>query len=240
MASSEVYGVPFEPTCKSKAIRLQTFKGREHNFSLPVIQLAEAGLFYTGPGDRTTCFASGCILYQWGELDNPLEEHRKWFPECKWAELKATDPDSVMCFEDCPAVQIVVDLGYSKESVRYAYRRLGINNPSAVDLLDVLFDDNKEPLEEEKSIVTERNESCHLQREVNIRSAHANEEECERLRERLAHLEKTFECKCCGGNADMCSLPCGHIALCEKCVYKYKQCLICKTRIIGVVKTYRV
>lgn len=240
MASSKGYEVPFEPTCKSKASRMQTFQGKEHNFSLPLTQLAEAGLFYTGPGDRTTCFASGCTLYHWEEMDNPLEEHRKWFPDCKWAELKATDPDSVMCFEDCPAVQIVIDLGYSKESVRYAYQTVGINNPSAVDLLDVLFDENKELTEEKEFNVTERKEIGNIQKEVNIRNAHAIAKECEHLRQKLADLEKTFACKSCGQNADICGLPCGHIAFCEKCVYKTNVCPICRLIVRGYVKTYRV
>lgn len=196
-------------------------------------------------------------------------------------------PQSVMCFDDCPAVQIVVDLGYSKESVRYAYRKLGRNNPSAVDLLDVLFQKEEHVDEErreschvsrelniqaanwkecerlgkglayryiykkltyknpsavdelfqrEEPVEREKRESCHIQKELNIETDYAKE--CERLRKKLAHLEKTFACKSCGGNADMCGWPCGHIVFCEKCVTNY--CPICKTSVSGAVKTYRV
>lgn len=232
------------PAYQSKASRLQTFQRFEKDFAISVDDLAAAGLFRAGLGDRTTCFASGCGLSNWDKDDNPLEEHKQWFPNCKWAELMATDPDSVMCFEDCPAVSIVIQLGYSKDSVHRAYRRMGRNNPSTGELLDILFKKEEEepPEEKEESEKTqERSESSHICRNiVDVRAARANAEECERLRKRLADLEMTFECRLCGANADMCGLPCGHIAHCETCVYKSNRCPICNTLVRGVVKTYRV
>lgn len=231
-----------DPAFESKASRMDTFRGFEQDFAVPIEQLAAAGLFRAGTGDRTVCFASGCSLYNWDKDEKPLEEHRRWFPECKWAELYETDPDSVMCFEDCPAVGIVVELGYSMESIRHAYRKVGQNNPSAVSLLDAIFKKNSDKEEEEPKTMPQgtRRKSYRTSRQVDIRAAKANADECERLRKRLADLEKTFTCRSCGQNADMCSLPCGHIATCEGCVYKTSRCFACNTLVKGVVKTYRV
>lgn len=50
-------------------------------------ELAKAGLFYTGKGDRTICFYCGGGLKDWDEVDIPLVEHHKWYPECEYLLL---------------------------------------------------------------------------------------------------------------------------------------------------------
>lgn len=48
--------------------------------------LAEAGLYYTGPNDRVQCFSCKGGLYNWEAGDKPLEEHKKHFPLCKFVK----------------------------------------------------------------------------------------------------------------------------------------------------------
>ncbi|KAF4527963.1 hypothetical protein B566_EDAN017294 [Ephemera danica] len=47
-------------------------------------ELVEAGLFYTGRGDRVICFHCGGGLKDWGLNDDPWEEHARWFSECSY------------------------------------------------------------------------------------------------------------------------------------------------------------
>ncbi|KAF4525085.1 hypothetical protein B566_EDAN015964, partial [Ephemera danica] len=51
-------------------------------------QLAEAGFYYTGTGDRVICFQCGGGLKDWAENDCPWEEHAKWFSKCAYLLLK--------------------------------------------------------------------------------------------------------------------------------------------------------
>lgn len=50
-------------------------------------QLADAGFFYTGRGDRVVCFSCGGGLWQWEENDDVWEEHASHYGECKYLRL---------------------------------------------------------------------------------------------------------------------------------------------------------
>ena len=49
--------------------------------------LAKAGFYYIGPGDRVKCGFCGGKLKQWLREDNPIEEHVKHFPECTFVKV---------------------------------------------------------------------------------------------------------------------------------------------------------
>lgn len=46
------------------------------------LRLSLAGFFYTGIGDRVKCFSCGGALQNWTIRDDPVTEHRRWFPDC--------------------------------------------------------------------------------------------------------------------------------------------------------------
>ena len=52
----------------------------------PVNELVKAGFFYSGTGDKVTCFCCNGSLANWGPKDNPLIEHARWFPHCSYAK----------------------------------------------------------------------------------------------------------------------------------------------------------
>lgn len=49
-------------------------------------ELARAGFYYVGPGDRVACFACGGKLSNWEPKDDALSEHRRHFPDCPFLE----------------------------------------------------------------------------------------------------------------------------------------------------------
>lgn len=48
--------------------------------------MARAGWFYLGNLDRTQCFSCGQVLRNWRREDDPAEEHRRHFPQCRMAQ----------------------------------------------------------------------------------------------------------------------------------------------------------
>ncbi|KAM5245628.1 baculoviral IAP repeat-containing protein 2 [Ctenodactylus gundi] len=48
--------------------------------------LARAGFYYIGPGDRVACFACGGKLSNWEPKDDAMSEHRRHFPNCPFLE----------------------------------------------------------------------------------------------------------------------------------------------------------
>lgn len=52
-----------------------------------ILQLAEAGFFYTGYGDATICFQCGCGLKRWLKNDDPFIEHARYSPHCHYLKL---------------------------------------------------------------------------------------------------------------------------------------------------------
>ena len=47
-------------------------------------QLISSGFYYTGRGDRVTCFFCGLTLTGWETTDNVHSEHKKHSSECKF------------------------------------------------------------------------------------------------------------------------------------------------------------
>ncbi|KAM5181755.1 baculoviral IAP repeat-containing protein 2 [Mantella aurantiaca] len=68
--------------------RLHTFTNWSITFLSPS-DLAKAGFYYIGPGDRVACFACDGKLNNWEPNDNALTEHRRHFPDCTFVTASA-------------------------------------------------------------------------------------------------------------------------------------------------------
>ena len=67
--------------------RLQSFKDWSEALAPQPQDLAEAGFFYLGKGDRVACFWCGGGLRDWLLCDDPWNEHAKYFPCCKYVRM---------------------------------------------------------------------------------------------------------------------------------------------------------
>lgn len=83
---------PSQPSSllSTEEARLSTFKAWPLPFLSPT-DLAKAGFYYTGPGDRVTCFTCGGQLNNWEPKDNALSEHRRHFPSCPFLESQMAE-----------------------------------------------------------------------------------------------------------------------------------------------------
>ncbi|XP_065344872.1 baculoviral IAP repeat-containing protein 7-B-like [Cloeon dipterum] len=75
--------------------RLESFKDYwPRGLSQKPLELARAGFFYTGSGDRTICFHCNLGLKDWSPNDDPFTQHCVWNPSCQYM-LMCKDPNFV-------------------------------------------------------------------------------------------------------------------------------------------------
>ena len=67
--------------------RLETFQSWPIQLAQTPSELASAGFFYTGCGDKVRCFSGGCELEMWEPGDKPRLEHSKWYPDCSFVRM---------------------------------------------------------------------------------------------------------------------------------------------------------
>ncbi|XP_045870492.1 baculoviral IAP repeat-containing protein 3 [Meles meles] len=81
---------PCEGALKTTEDRLLTFQTWPLT-SPPAQDLARAGFYYVGPGDRVACFACGGKLSNWEPSDSALSEHLRHFPDCPFVDRQLQD-----------------------------------------------------------------------------------------------------------------------------------------------------
>ena len=79
---------PYKPQLCSSTKRLQTFQNKSIVERITPREMADAGFYYLGDGDRVGCFYCGGKLMNWLSNDNPWYEHAKWFPLCEYVLRK--------------------------------------------------------------------------------------------------------------------------------------------------------
>lgn len=65
-----------------------TEKGWPRQLAQSPLEMAQAGFFYTGYGDRAQTFCCGNVVVDWHHMDKPWEEHKRHFPKCKFPTLR--------------------------------------------------------------------------------------------------------------------------------------------------------
>uniref|UniRef100_A0A3Q1HLW7 RING-type E3 ubiquitin transferase n=1 Tax=Anabas testudineus TaxID=64144 RepID=A0A3Q1HLW7_ANATE len=68
----------------SELERLRTFQNWPADAPVTSEELAKAGFFFLGPGDKVQCFCCGGILRCWVHGDSPSTEHQRHFPTCSF------------------------------------------------------------------------------------------------------------------------------------------------------------
>nr|DBA22060.1 TPA: hypothetical protein GDO54_013134 [Pyxicephalus adspersus] len=79
-------GTPVKDGMRREMRRLVSFRDWPCPGIVSPQQLARAGFFYLGPGDRVQCFCCRGILRSWEPGDQPCTEHRKYFPACPFIQ----------------------------------------------------------------------------------------------------------------------------------------------------------
>uniref|UniRef100_A0A3B3XSJ8 RING-type E3 ubiquitin transferase n=1 Tax=Poecilia mexicana TaxID=48701 RepID=A0A3B3XSJ8_9TELE len=64
--------------------RLRTFQNWPADAPVASGDLAKAGFFFLGSGDKVQCFCCGGVLRFWEQGDSPAVEHKRHFPTCSF------------------------------------------------------------------------------------------------------------------------------------------------------------
>lgn len=78
---------PAHPQYANIAARLRTYKDWPRSMPQNPKDLAEAGFYYTGQGDKTKCFHCDGGLKDWEKDDVPWEQHARWFDRCYYVNF---------------------------------------------------------------------------------------------------------------------------------------------------------
>ena len=72
-------GNPDQEQYRDEAARLRSFRGWPQGSPVQPEELAAAGFFYTGTGDKVCCAFCGGILSGWERGDDPTKEHERHY-----------------------------------------------------------------------------------------------------------------------------------------------------------------
>lgn len=92
---------PIHPTKLYYIAREQTFQHWPHQMEQKAEALIQNGFFYTGVGDRVTCFYCDITLKQWRKNDCIETEHLNWEPNCLFAKIVSKNVTQFNNFQCC-------------------------------------------------------------------------------------------------------------------------------------------
>ena len=72
--------------------RLKTFETYPKQVLPDKIQLARAGLYYSGKSDMCQCFRCHVKLSSWERDHIAIKEHYKWSPQCEYIKMVRAPP----------------------------------------------------------------------------------------------------------------------------------------------------
>ncbi len=85
---------PYVADMRNCEERLKTFEEWPKYLKPGASDLAMAGFYYTGMGDRVMCFSCKVILKNWKPADTVWGEHLRWNPACEYLKMAYCRPKS--------------------------------------------------------------------------------------------------------------------------------------------------
>ncbi|XP_017080908.1 death-associated inhibitor of apoptosis 1 [Drosophila eugracilis] len=208
---------PEYPEYTLESARLRTFEAWPRNLKQKPHQLAEAGFFYTGVGDRVRCFSCGGGLKDWDDNDEPWEQHALWLNQCRFVKLikgqlyidtVAAKPEPAKEKESSAVVDVVS--GQIAEEEGSEATSSGDVPPSVIPTAATRIFDK---IQETAAAVPLTNNSSSIPEEK--------------------------LCKICyGAEYNTAFLPCGHVVACAKCASSVTKCPLCRKPFTDVMRVY--
>ena len=75
--------------------RLKTFEEWPKFMRPSSLELAKAGFYYTGMGDRVMCFSCKVLIKNWEPTDTAWGEHARWRSSCNFVKMAYCKPKAV-------------------------------------------------------------------------------------------------------------------------------------------------
>lgn len=210
-------------------------------YSVNKEQLARAGFYALGEGDKVKCFHCGGGLTDWKPNEDPWEQHAKWYPGCKYlleekgqeyinnihlthsleeslARTAENTPSQTKRIDDTifqsPMVQEAIRMGFSFREIKKIMEEKVQMCGSNYKSLEVLVADL---VNAQKSSTQDESSQTSLQKEVSTE-------------EQLRRLQEEKLCKICmDRNIAVVFIPCGHLVTCKQCAEAVDKCPMCYT-----------
>lgn len=206
---------PRSPQYRFLSVRISSFSKWPQDIIQKPEELAEAGFFYTGCGDRVRCYVCDGGLQKWSPEDNAWVEHARWFHNCAYV-IKVKGQDFV------DLVRLSVEhQRLEEEGAHYI-------GESGQDVRSNELSENINWKYEQKAAKEDV--------EMTIKSEPQTEEELETETELLRSVVKCLMCE--ENDANCLYLPCAHHRLCVECSTNISLCPICQRKIHNKVKTF--
>uniref|UniRef100_A0A0A1XBF2 Apoptosis 1 inhibitor n=1 Tax=Zeugodacus cucurbitae TaxID=28588 RepID=A0A0A1XBF2_ZEUCU len=201
---------PEYPEYAIEAARLRSFAEWPRNMKQRPKELADAGFFYTGTGDRVKCFSCGCGLKDWDDDDEPWEQHALWMPKCRYLNLLK---------------------GHNYiENIAAKYKT---NNSKCADTVSAesdLYRPTSDTVVVQPVVAAATlSPSCKPKEATNdvMKSTAA------------ATIAEEKLCKICYADEyNTAFLPCGHVVACAKCASSVSKCPVCRKPFTNVMRVF--
>ena len=236
--------------------RLPTFRSWPVSFLHPH-DLASAGMFYTGMGQKVICYVCGNSLEAWEPGDDPLQMHAMLYPECSLSQNSSSDKsktnalddyykqffneaDRLKTFYDWTCEQTSKeDLAkngfisqHNGDSIQCVFCRVCISNWAHRDNISEMHRKLSSVCPLANGNET-RNIPLPSPNETFVTNAKQDSDSS-----KPAETEEKL-CKVCYDKpADMVLLPCGHLFSCKTCAHILDKCCICRKRITGRIQAW--
>ncbi|XP_006862912.1 PREDICTED: E3 ubiquitin-protein ligase XIAP-like [Chrysochloris asiatica] len=210
-------------------------------YSVNKEQLARAGFYALGDGDKVMCFHCGGGLTDWKHNEDPWEQHAKWHPGCKYlleekgheyvnnihltrsleeplAKAAEKIPSLTKRIDDTifqnSMVQEATQMGFSFKDIKKIMEEKIQTSGSNYKSLDVLVADL---VSAQKDSTQDETSQTSLQKEISAE-------------EQLRLLQEEKLCKICmDRNTAVVFIPCGHLVTCKQCAEAVDRCPMCYT-----------
>ncbi|XP_058798919.1 baculoviral IAP repeat-containing protein 2-like isoform X2 [Phymastichus coffea] len=223
--------------------RLQTFADWPTSMAQTKEQLADAGFFYTGTGDQTTCYHCGGGLKNWEPQDDPWVQHAKWFSTCFYVKLvKGQD--------------FINNVSGKHQSPLSHEEIMKMKLPNCIKKVESPVSEKSEPTEESSSrTTTTENITCNIKSpalkprtsaEVEAetkQSTSPTKSDSSKAEDSQQSEKKSIDdarvCKICyNEELGFVFMPCGHIVACVKCAPSMTTCAVCRKEVKSRVRAF--
>ncbi|CAH0720023.1 unnamed protein product, partial [Brenthis ino] len=130
---------PVHSRYASEAARLRSFSDWPRSMKQKPEELAEAGFFYTGQGDKTKCFYCDGGLKDWENDDVPWEQHARWFDRCAYVQLVKGREYVQKVITEATAISAPQELNETSQTTI----KNGDNNIEDTKLCKICFNDER-------------------------------------------------------------------------------------------------
>lgn len=234
---------PEVPEYAIETARIRSFAEWPRNMKQKPEQLAEAGFFYTGVGDRVKCFSCGGGLKDWDDDDEPWEQHALWMNKCRFVKLMKGD-----AFIEAVANKFMKN------------KPAASNNRTPTPTSESSLSSSEEEGEPAVHLAEGNQETTHTtvavagsaatkvssasipkpcsNEQAPATTAVAGVNALEQKRSSSTIPEEKL-CKICYANEyNTAFLPCGHVVACAKCASSVTKCPMCRKPFADVMRVY--